>query len=221
MNVPKPHWQKPHLGEHRLPVSLVVLVVIVLQFSLPNNLSLSFQKWICLLEFVILLSLYAFSPKRLGIHHPPTRRIGFILTSVITVSNTASAVKLISELISGGIGSATQLLASGGSIWLTNVVIFSVWYWDLDRGGPGSRAEAKKESPDFLFPQMSDPSFAPKDWHPQFFDYLYVSFTNASAFSPTDVLPLTRWAKMLMLLQSTTSLIVVGLVVAKAVNILH
>ena len=128
MNVPKPHWQKPHLGEHRLPVSLVVLVVIVLQFSLPNNLSLSFQKWICLLEFVILLSLYAFSPKRLGIHHPPTRRIGFILTSVITVSNTASAVKLISELISGGIGSATQLLASGGSIWLTNVVIFSVWY---------------------------------------------------------------------------------------------
>ena len=87
----------------------------------------------------------------------------------------------------------------------------------------GWRRHTKKllGSPDFLFPQMSDPSFAPKDWHPQFFDYLYMSFTNASAFSPTDVLPLTRWAKMLMLLQSTTSLIVVGLVVAKAVNILH
>ena len=221
MNLAKPHWQKPHLGEHRFPVSFVVLVVIILQFALPGNLSLSFQKWICLVEFAILLSLYALSPKRLMKHHPPTRRIGFLLTSVMTISNTASAVKLISELISGGIGSASQLLASGGSIWLTNVVIFSLWFWDLDRGGPGSRAEAKIDWPDFLFPQMTDPTYAPSDWHPQFFDYLYMSFTNASAFSPTDVMPLSRWAKMLMLLQSTTSLIVVGLVVARAVNILH
>ena len=154
-------------------------------------------------------------------HHPPTRRIGFILTTVMTISNTASAVKLVSDLISGGIGTATQLLASGGSIWLTNVVIFSLWFWDLDRGGPGARAEASKIWPDFLFPQMTDPSYAPSDWHPKFFDYLYMSFTNASAFSPTDVMPMTRWAKALMLLQSTTSLVVVGLVVARAVNILH
>jgi len=221
LNIPATHWRKPHLGEHRFPVSLVVLVVIFLQFTLPNNLSLSFQKWICLLEFAILLSLYALSPKRFLSHHPPTRRIGFVLTGVMTISNTASAVKLVSELISGGIGSATQLLASGGSIWLTNVVIFSLWFWDLDRGGPGARAEATKSWPDFLFPQMTDPSFAPTDWHPKFIDYLYMSFTNASAISPTDVMPLTRWAKMLMLLQSTTSLIVVGLVVARAVNILH
>jgi len=221
MNLPTTHWQKPHLGEHRFPVSLVVLVVIILQFALPSNLSLSFQKWICLAEFLILLSLYALSPKRLAKHHPPTRRIGFLLTAVMTISNTASAVKLVSELISGGIGSASQLLASGGSIWLTNVVIFSLWFWDLDRGGPGSRAEAKSVWPDFLFPQMTDPTYAPSDWHPKFFDYLYMSFTNASAFSPTDVMPLTRWAKMLMLVQSTTSLVVVGLVVARAVNILH
>ncbi len=221
MNLPTAHWQRPHLGEHRFPVSLVVLIVIGLQFSLPGNLSLSFQKYICLLEFVILLSLYALTPKRVMKHHLPTRRIGFLLTGVMTVSNTASAVKLISGLVSGGVGSATQLLASGGSIWLTNVVIFSLWFWDLDRGGPGSRAEAKKDWPDFLFPQMSDPTYAPSNWHPKFFDYLYMSFTNASAFSPTDVMPLSRWAKMLMLLQSTTSLVVVGLVVARAVNILH
>ena len=221
MSQPKPHWQKPHQGEHRFPVSIVVLVVIILQFALPDSLSLSFQKWICLVEFGILLSLYTFSPKRLMKHHPPTRMVGFILTSVMTISNTASAVKLISVLISGGIGSAPQLLASGGSIWLTNVVIFSLWFWDLDRGGPGARAEAKKDCPDFLFPQMTDPTYAPTDWHPKFFDYLYMSFTNASAFSPTDVMPLTLWAKMLMLLQSTTSLIVVGLVVARAVNILQ
>ena len=221
MSLAKPHWQKPHIGEHRFPVSIVVMVVIILQFALPDSLSLSFQKWICLVEFGILLSLYTFGPKRLMKHHPPTRLVSFILTSVMTISNTASAVKLISELISGGIGSASQLLASGGSIWLTNVVIFSLWFWDLDRGGPGSRAEAKKDWPDFLFPQMTDPTYAPSDWHPKFFDYLYMSFTNASAFSPTDVMPLTVWAKMLMLLQSTTSLIVVGLVVARAVNILH
>lgn len=128
---------------------------------------------------------------------------------------------LIQNLISGGITSATELLASGGSIWLTNVVIFSLWFWDLDRGGPGARAQAIESHPDFIFPQMSDPDYAPDHWHPNFFDYLYMSFTNASAFSPTDVLPLTRWAKMLMLVQSFTSLLTVGLVIARAVNILQ
>ena len=221
METQRPHWRKPHDGEHRLPVSLVVAIVILLQFTLPNNLSSSFQNWICFLEFTILVALYAVSPNRIAKHHPPTRLIGFALTTVMTISNTASAVKLVAELISGGIGTATQLLASGGSIWLTNIVIFSLWFWDLDRGGPGARAEGKDEWPDFMFQQMSDPQYAPSDWHPKFFDYLYMSFTNASAFSPTDVLPLSRWAKLLMLLQSTTSLVVVGLVVARAVNILH
>lgn len=221
MNLHQPHWLKPHEGEHRFPVSVVVAIVIALQFSLPRTLSLSFQGWICALEVIILIALYAVSPNRIKKHHPPARFIGFALTTVMTLSNTVSAVKLIAELISGGIGTATQLLASGGSIWLTNIVIFSLWFWDLDRGGPGARAEAKKVWPDFMFQQMSDPQYAPNDWHPKFFDYLYMSFTNASAFSPTDVLPLTRWAKLLMLLQSTTSLVVVGLVVARAVNILH
>ena len=221
MDLHQPHWRKPHEGEHRFPVSVVVAIVIALQFSLPSSLSLSFQGWICALELLILIALYAVSPNRIKKHHPPTRFIGFALTTVMTLSNTVSAVKLVAELISGGIGTATQLLASGGSIWLTNIVIFSLWFWDLDRGGPGARAEAKKEWPDFMFQQMSDPEFAPSEWHPKFFDYLYMSFTNASAFSPTDVLPLTRWAKLLMLLQSTTSLVVVGLVVARAVNILH
>jgi len=217
----RPHWLKPHEGEHRLPVAIVVAIVILLQFSLPNNLSLSFQGWICILEVAILIALYSVSPNRISKHHSITRIIGFALTTVMTISNSASAVKLVAELISGGIGTATHLLASGGSIWLTNIVIFSLWFWDLDRGGPGARAEAKQEWPDFMFPQMSDSSYSPSDWHPKFFDYLYMSFTNASAFSPTDVLPLTRWAKLLMLLQSTTSLVVVGLVVARAVNILH
>ena len=155
MDSNQPHWRKPHEGEHRFPVTVVVAIVIALQFALPDNLSFSFQSWICGLELLILIALYIVSPNRIKNHHPPTRFIGFALTSVMTISNSASAVKLIAELISGGIGTATQLLASGGSIWLTNIVIFSLWFWDLDRGGPGARAEAKKEWPDFMFQQMS------------------------------------------------------------------
>lgn len=214
------HWHLPHDGEHLFPVSLISLIVIILQYLLPNDLSLSWQHFICIFESLILLSLFIFSPKRLHKHHSLTRKLSIGLTTVMTFSNTASASKLIHHLITSQITTSSELLASGGSIWLTNIVIFSLWYWDLDRGGPGARAEARESHPDFIFPQMSDPDYAPRNWHPNFFDYLYVSFTNASAFSPTDVLPLTRWAKMLMLIQSTTSLLTVGLVIARAVNIL-
>jgi uncharacterized membrane protein len=100
------------------------------------------------------------------------------------------------------------------------MVVFSLWYWEFDRGGPGARAEALDPYPDFLFPQMTNPEFSPMDWSPTYFDYLFTSYTNASAFSPTDVMPLTRWAKMLMMVQSATSLVTVGLVIARAVNIL-
>ena len=103
---------------------------------------------------------------------------------------------------------------------MANIVIFSLWFWELDRGGPGARAEARKSVPDFLFPQMASPEYGEKDWHPKYFDYFYVSVTNASAFSPTDTAPLSRWAKLLMLVQSLTSLVTVGLVIARAVNIL-
>jgi uncharacterized membrane protein len=197
------------------------MLVIALQIMLPDDLAIKYQHQVCLLEAVLALSILVISPKRISKHHLPTRIIGLVLTSVLTISNTSSAILLISHLINGAISNANNLLLSGGSIWLTNIIIFSLWFWDLDRGGPGARAEAKNVHPDFIFPQMSDPDYAPSHWHPNFFDYLYISFTNASAFSPTDVLPLTRWAKMLMMVQSLTSLLTVGLVVARAVNILH
>jgi uncharacterized membrane protein len=105
-------------------------------------------------------------------------------------------------------------------IWLTNVIIFGLWYWELDRGGPGARCAPVHREPDFLFPQMVNPGTAPKGWTPNFLDYLYVSFTNASAFSPTDTMPLTEMSKILMLVQSLASLLIVALVAARAVNIL-
>ncbi len=216
----KPHWHLPHKGEHRLLVSLVVIFVIALQFLLPDNLSLGFQNYICALEALLLILLIALTPRRIGFHHPPTRNLSLILTSVMTISNTSSALKLIDGLIQGAINDAHVLLLSGGSVWLANIVIFSLWFWELDRGGPGARAEGRKPVPDFLFPQMSSPKYCEKGWHPTYFDYLYISVTNASAFSPTDTLPLSRWAKILMTIQSLTSLITVGLVIARAVNIL-
>lgn len=216
----KPHWYRPHIGEHRWPVSFVVSVVIVLQYLLPASLSLKTQPDICILEGVLTLTLFALSPGRIASHRRSTWWTGIALTSVMTASNIASAVHLLQKLINGSIKSPGGLLAFGGSIWLTNMVVFSLWYWEFDRGGPGARAEAIDPYPDFLFPQMTNSEFSPIDWKPTYFDYLFTSYTNASAFSPTDVMPLTRWAKMLMMVQSATSLTTVGLVIARAVNIL-
>ena len=216
-----PHWYHGHQGEHRWPVAIVVSFVIIMQFQLPASLSLSIQPEICAVELLLLLIVMAINPKRISSHIPSARLVGLILMAFMTLSNTASAAKLIDSIVSKGAVDARNLLLSAASIWVTNVVVFALWYWELDRGGPGKRAEALKPYPDFLFPQMSDPGYAARTWHPTFFDYLYTSFTNATAFSPTDVMPLSRWAKMLMLIQSMTALLTVGLVIARAVNILR
>jgi uncharacterized membrane protein len=124
-------------------------------------------------------------------------------------------------LVNGRLGDDPgPLLSTGAAIWLTNIIAFAVWYWQFDRGGPAARAHARRTLPDFQFVQMQNPELAHPDWEPQFTDYLYLSCTNATAFSPTDVMPLTRWAKLTMLAQSLVSLTTVALVIARAVNIL-
>jgi hypothetical protein len=107
-------------------------------------------------------------------------------------------------------------------LWVTNVLLFGLWYWQLDRGGPVARALSEEESPDFLFQQMTDDGakFAQRDWKPTLIDYLYISFTNATAFSPTDTMPLTATAKLLMATQALASLVTIGLVIARAVGVL-
>ncbi len=221
-HLPKsPHWHVTNKGEVRWPVSFVVVAVIALQYSLPKHYSLKHQHWTCLLEALMALALFSWNPGRIKGHQKSRWILGIALSAVMTFSNVASTGHLIRELLNGSATNPTQLLQSGGSIWLTNIIAFSLWYWEFDRGGPGARAQALDPYPDFLFPQMVNPELAPDGWHSNYFDYLYVSFTNASAFSPTDTLPLSRWAKSLMTVQSTTSLITVGLVIARAVNILH
>jgi hypothetical protein len=107
-------------------------------------------------------------------------------------------------------------------VWLTNIVVFALWYWEFDRGGPVARALNVKHYPDFQFVQMvSPPEMVPPDWEPNFVDYLYLALTNAAAFSPTDVMPLSRWAKVAMAAQSLVSIVTVALVVSRAVNILQ
>jgi uncharacterized membrane protein len=143
------------------------------------------------------------------------------LIAVMSLSNATSGARLIVDLVRGqGIQDPTSLLLTGGAIWLTNVIVFGVWYWEFDRGGPIQRAAGTQPYPDFMFPQMTSPELAPADWEPGFVDYLYMSFTNAMAFSPTDVMPMTRWAKLTMLMQSLISVVTLLLVIARAVNIL-
>lgn len=216
-----PFWHRTHLGEQRWPVTAVVLVVILLQVSLPSSLNIKFPLAICGIELALLVLITALNPKRISEHLPTPRTLGLLLAALMTVCNLVSTGRLVTALMHGGVTDANSLVFSGGAIWFSNVVVFALWYWEFDRGGPGARAQARHQIPDFMFPQMSDPDLAAPHWATKFFDYLYISFTNASAFSPTDVMPLTRWAKALMLVQSVTSLIVVALVIARGVNILH
>jgi hypothetical protein len=128
---------------------------------------------------------------------------------------------LIHGLIEGTSGSnPNALLGDGAAIYVTNIIVFGLWYWEFDRGGPVARAQATRQFPDFLFVQMMNPELAPPGWSTKIYDYLWLSYTNATAFSPTDIMPMSRWAKQLMTLQSAISLVTVALVVARAVNIL-
>ena len=147
------------------------------------------------------------------------RRVALGLTAFVTAANIFSLGALTHYLLHHGSPNAHELVVSGMLIWLTNFLIFALWYWEIDRGGPGRRA-AGHDAPDFLFPQMTDDRIEPRDWRPKFIDYLYVSLTNATAFSPTDTMPLTPMAKSIMGVQSLVSLVTIGLIVSRAVNIL-
>lgn len=202
---------------------LAVLAAIGLQLLLPAQLGIQPRLLLPALEASLVVALLALNPGRIENRHQGLRYVGLALVAMVTLANAASAALLIGELLHAGpsVASPGALLAAGGAVYGTNVIAFALWYWETDRGGPAARAHVTRPHPDFLFPQMVTPEIAPGHWEPRFFDYLYLSFTNATAFSPTDTLPLSRWAKALMMLQSTVALVVVALVVARAVNILR
>ncbi|MFI9270936.1 hypothetical protein ACIGXM_09540 [Kitasatospora sp. NPDC052896] len=220
---PRPAWRAETEGEQRWAVTAAILCAIGLQLFLPERLTIH-PHWILpALEGGLLVALVVLNPHpRIDHGTRQLRALSLTLVAAISLANGWSAVRLVHDLVKGTGGSnAVALLSTGGAIWATNVIAFALWYWEWDRGGPASRARGTHDYPDFLFPQMQQPDLAPANWEPGFLDYLYVAFTNATAFSPTDTMPLSRWAKLLMLVQSVVSLLTVVLVVARAVNILQ
>ncbi len=214
-------YPPPPRSEPLWPALATVVVAIALQLLLPDRLTAGPRWLLPALEAMLLIGLAMSSPREVEHDHRGRRLTAIGLTALVSVANIISLALLTHELLRHASPNGRELIVSGALIWLTNVLIFGLWYWQTDRGGVGRRAAGEDGAPDFLFPQMSDDRIEPVNWRPQFVDYLYVSLTNALALSPTDTMPLTPTAKSIMGLQSLVSLVTIGLVIARAVNILQ
>jgi hypothetical protein len=206
--------------EPRWPASLAVTAALVLYMTLPGTLTIGPGWVIPALEAALLIPLTVRAPYR---HREEVRLIRFaslLLIALLTLAVVASLGLLVNLVLSGDAVTGRQLVFSGIQIWLTLIIVFALWFWEVDRGGPGVRGETDQAEPDFLFPQMGTHELGQAQWNPSFVDYLYVSFTNAMAFSPTDTLPLTVRAKSLMLIEALSSIATVVMVAGRAVNIL-
>jgi uncharacterized membrane protein len=216
-----PAWRRHTPGERRWPSAVAIAAMIALQMSLPERWSAGPRWALPLAEVVLIGVLMLANPGRVERGTPTLRRVGLTLIILASLGNAWSVARLVADIAGGGdVRGPASLLAGGGAVWLINVLTFAVWYWEFDRGGPLARARGTHPHPDLLFPQMATPDLAPPDWEPQFADYLFLAFTNSTAFSPTDTLPLSRWVKIVMLLQAGLSLVIAALVVARAVNAL-
>ncbi|HEY5144925.1 MAG TPA: DUF1345 domain-containing protein [Solirubrobacteraceae bacterium] len=217
--------------ESRFEATLAVGIVIVLQLVLAGvSLAGSWRidglrGWIWLIpvafELALLLPLALAAPRRRLEQMGERRRFALVLTILITIVNVAALGLLIASLLSAHEKSGGELLLKAVTIWSTNVIIFGLLFWELDRGGPVRRRLPAPPPRDFQFPQDENPTLAAPGWHPRLLDYVYISFTNALAFSPTDSMPLTPRMKAVMLAESAISAITVLLAAARAVNILR
>jgi hypothetical protein len=225
------------LGESRLLPTLAVLGSAGLYATLPSRFIagpssgvFSLARWVVpALAVLLLVALTVTTPRgrlvqMLGLQTQRLRlgrRVtALVLIGILSAANAAAIVLLVHLLVNGAQAQASLLLRAGIHIWCLNVLVFALWFWELDNGGPVARRTAGPQGRDFLFPQQAMPEFSSAGWHPLFLDYLYLAFTNATAFSPTDAMPLSRWAKMLMLVESSASLVLAIMVAARAVNIL-
>jgi hypothetical protein len=210
-------------GDPLWPAQLAVAIAIALHLALSDKLVIGPRWLIPAVEGLLLLTLVVIAPNRISRSHwRRERRLLWTILGLVTLTYLVSLGLLVHYLVAGGEVGGHALIGSGLVLWVTNVLLFSVVYWDLDRGGPLNRFEKDRPWPDFEFPQMDNPQFTPMadKWQPSFADYLYTALTNATAFSPTDTMPITETAKLLMGIQGTAAIVTVGLVVARAVNIL-
>jgi hypothetical protein len=208
-------------GERRWPMAMAVIVSIVLTGLLPSSIRPE-SRWLLALIGLVLLVLIIADPGRIDRSTRLVRLLSRLLLSLLALSAAVTTWLLIHVLVVGGelTHSATRLLLAATAVWISNNIVFALLYWEVDGGGSVARALHPPEYPDLAFPQQMNPHLAPPGWRPVFVDYLYLGFTNALAFSPTDVMPLVPWAKLTMAFQSLLSLAILGLVVARAVNIL-
>ncbi len=199
-----------------------VVAAIVLAILMPDDLQLGPNWLLPLLEGVLLVALIAGDPGKIDRRTAPLRALSIGLVSVLVLGALWATAVLTSHLINGGkeTNSADALLEAGAIVWVSNIIAFALLYWELDCGGSAARAHsAPAHAVGFAFPQQMNPELAPAHWRPRFFDYLYLGFTNATAFSPTDAMPLALWAKSTMALQALISLVILGLVISRAVNV--
>jgi hypothetical protein len=211
-NEPEPRWQ----------ALIALLAVGGLELALPAKLVLG-SRWLFPGLVAVLLVPLVVS-HRLGRHRIDVA-LGMTVSAIVTAALIASVILLVRALPSRA-EAPGALLVSAASLWVSNILVFSLWYWRLDAGGP-HRRDARQDHAEgsFLFPQLTmlpevRSAFQPDPWRPEFVDYLFLAFNTSTAFSPTDTAVLTRWAKGLMMLQSLISLAVLALLAARAVNIL-
>ena len=210
-------------GEHWWPVALAVVVTVALHVALPAKYRIN-PAWVLPVVLLgLLAALIIGDPGRIDRQKTWLRILTGAVIAVLTVANLVGAGRLVGDIVTSNKlfdNNAPALLAVGGVIWATNVIAFGLWYWDLDRGGAAARAHHPQTDPAFVFAEMQHTEYAPADWMPKFADYLALAFWTATAFSPSDVSVIKRWAKLLMMTEAAVSLAIGVLVVARAVNIL-
>jgi hypothetical protein len=202
-------------------MAAAVVAAIAITIPLPKEQQL-LPAWVLpLILGILLVALIAGDPGAIDRRSRLLRGLSIALVSVLVASALTATTRLIDVLITGGpqTNSAGDLLQAGSIIWVGNILAFALLYWELDGGGAAARAHDTRAHASFAFPQQMNPELAPAGWRPEFVDYLYLAFTNATAFSPTDAMPIAPWAKLTMMVQSLSSLAILGLVIARAVNV--
>lgn len=207
---PQPRW----------PASVALLVCAGLYALLPSRFVVG-PNW--LEPLLVVLPLIPLSARR---HRHPddspwVRRLCVSLIALITLTNSAAVILLVHHVFYSSVLAGRSLIYSAASIWVTNVIIFGLWFWELDRGGPHLRAGPDSRAPDLQFPQMVGAVSDDSVWHPRFVDYLYTAFANGTSFAPADAMPLSGSMKALFASEALISFVTIAIVAGEAVNILH
>jgi uncharacterized membrane protein len=210
-------------GEHWWPVATAIIVAAGLHVALPARYRVQPAWLVPTVLLALLIVLIIGDPGRIDKQKAWLRIATGAVIAVITVANLLAAVRLVVEILTNNKLFADHpggLLAAGAVIWATNVIAFALWYWDLDRGGAAARAHHPYQDPAFVFPEMQHTDYAPVGWVPRFIDYLALAFWTATAISPSDTSAIRPWAKLLMMLEASCSIVLAALVIARAINVL-